>query len=397
MSDTDPGCQARHRVGADRVHEVRDVLFLATARGAGPFRDQRVGLVEYPIASVSIDLERAAVAIEGHKPRTMAVTAQAGPHDLTAVEVEAYGLGVGRLLVVIEPVSPARRGHPAWQFHPESPGTEIDSMDTVVAQLTVAVVPEPMPVVWNQVRTIRSARDRSLPGVVVEARWGLRDRAPADAATLVVVPTPGGKNIADHAVLNPLDRIPHGRTTSPLGAHLDDPAVFFGGRNHPDTFLGRLAARLFHVDMLAGLTCLDRGSRMPVVGCRADKSIDLPIVENPPVVSREVGLDVDFFQASGGPFAAVSIHIAQVFDDDTWRRCKAFSQARTSLEPHHSDDHPLPGRCSGGSHQRDGGCGSRDQHAATRQASPPQAGMADPCRIECHVLGSWAAVSNDRG
>ncbi len=136
----------------------------------------------------------------------------------------------------------------------------------LVADLAVAEIPEPVPVVMHQVAVERPQLGRPDPVVEVEGRGrrlvGLEADAPPRLADVGLA----------HQQFAPLARLQGGDFTGPaalaalLGAVLDDDAVFFRGLDALAAFEDRVAARLFHVDVLAGLAAPDRQQRVPVVG-----------------------------------------------------------------------------------------------------------------------------------
>src|SRR5207253_1264451 len=76
---------------------------------------------------------------------------------------------------------PAAQAHDTLrQCAAESPARNVNFMHALVADITVAEIPEPMPVVMNQVRVERLFRRRPGPDVEVEVGGGGSDRLGAN-------------------------------------------------------------------------------------------------------------------------------------------------------------------------------------------------------------------------
>src|SRR6185437_16293404 len=67
------------------------------------------------------------------------------------VEFVSRGQCVGRLLIVVEHVVAAHSAHLGRIFHAETPTADIHLMDSLIAEIAIAVVPEPMPRVMEAV------------------------------------------------------------------------------------------------------------------------------------------------------------------------------------------------------------------------------------------------------
>jgi hypothetical protein len=70
-------------------------------------------------------------------------------HDLGVAVVESRNLGVRRLLVVLVDVLASGRNGARWQAAAEAPARHIHLVDTLIADVAVARVPEPVPVVFE--------------------------------------------------------------------------------------------------------------------------------------------------------------------------------------------------------------------------------------------------------
>ena len=70
---------------------------------------------------------------------------------------------VGRLLIVLEVIPPAAAGDVNRKVNAQAPAAKIERMHAVIAQLAVAVMPEPVPIVVDAIAHERLARGRALP------------------------------------------------------------------------------------------------------------------------------------------------------------------------------------------------------------------------------------------
>ena len=124
-------------------------------------------------------------------------------------------------------------------------------MRTVIAQLSVAPVPKPVPIVVDDVLSIRSPRSGTLPHLVVEVirrhTIGLGADGPADTAK----ESPSEINFANHTRMQLLHRLAISCAAATLIAHLHTALVLVGRLDHPLSFLRIVRRRFFHIDVLA--------------------------------------------------------------------------------------------------------------------------------------------------
>src|SRR5262249_2368629 len=73
---------------------------------------------------------------------------------------------VRRLLIVVEHEVSAAGGNLVGQLNPESPPCQVNLMDTLVAEVTIACVPDPVPVVMKTVARKRLHRSGTSPQIV---------------------------------------------------------------------------------------------------------------------------------------------------------------------------------------------------------------------------------------
>src|SRR5438445_686400 len=120
---------------------------------------------------------------------------------------------------------------------------------------------------------------RSMPELVMEVRRYRRGLAPPDRRAAVRIPCAREVRTADDPVAKRLHGFDGARRAAALRAHLDH-ALGLALRVYQQLAFARVvAARLLHVDMLAGRHREDGGGRMPVVGSRDDERVDRFVVE----------------------------------------------------------------------------------------------------------------------
>src|SRR5581483_12463494 len=77
---------------------------------------------------------------------------------------------VRRLLVVIKHIMPAHGRYTSWVFHAKSPASQIHLVDALVADVAVAVIPEPVPVVVEAIARECVFGSWAQPQLVMNAR-----------------------------------------------------------------------------------------------------------------------------------------------------------------------------------------------------------------------------------
>jgi hypothetical protein len=182
------------------------------------------------------------------------------------------------LIDIADPTADAHdalRQRGAW----DHPPCDVGLMDALVAVVAVAEVPEPVPVVMDEIAVVRLFRSRAEPEVEVDFGRGRRRRFHADALPrLVAEPTRDGQ-LAEGAGLNLRGEFGPRLRGSILRAVLHDPIVFPRRVDRGPTFVHVVAARLLDVHILAGLARPDGHERVPVVRRRDRNGIDVLVVE----------------------------------------------------------------------------------------------------------------------
>ena len=160
-------------------------------------------------------------------------------------------------------------------------------MNPIVGEFAVAEIPEPVPVVVDQIAVERLHRSGSDPKVPVQ-RGGRRFRLlEAQRLAELVVNAPRHIDVADYALVQRLDRAPEIAVRAPLGTALHQAVVLLGSRNHLAAFEKIVADRLFHVHVFPGLARPDGGQCVPVIARGDGHRVDTLVIQHAPQVLFE--------------------------------------------------------------------------------------------------------------
>ena len=249
--------------------------------------------------------------LEGSAPRSSdGVLSLAGDHaaifqvvfieDLVFVafvahiaDVEEHGLPigvfghrehrVGRLSLIV-PLEAAPDGHRADGVRlvvVDRPLSHIQLVGSLVVEVAVACLPEPMPVVGDIIAMVVLDDGGPFPEVPVEAGRRLLDGLVPDAAARLAAVSIRDLQPGQPARLERLVEAGDPRVTAALRAVLHDDAVLLLGFHRDASFRHIVAERLFHIHMLAGLCPPDRHQAVPMVGRGDGDRIDGRILQHP--------------------------------------------------------------------------------------------------------------------
>src|SRR5262249_49362320 len=148
---------------------------------------------------------------------------------------------------------------------------DVHLMHALVADVAVAVVPDPVPVVVDgaelPVAVRHLERRRAAPQVVVHRRGRLLlSLDQADAAARLVAQGAGDEQLAQFAGAGRGGQPGPRAAAAALGAVLDDAIVLAGDLDGDPPLVDVVAARLLDVDVLTGLAGPDGHQGVPVVG-----------------------------------------------------------------------------------------------------------------------------------
>src|ERR1051325_1309983 len=191
-------------------------------------------------------------------------------------------LRVGRLSVVLVADPAADTDHARRKLvHAEEPARDVHLVDALIAEVAIAVVPEPMPVVVELAAAQFVLRRGTAPDVVINC-LGHRLRAfgQADGVAALVAQSATDDDLAELALLHQLHRFGDVAAAAALRASLHDAVVLARGLDNFAAFPNVVRHGLLDVHVLARLDRPDGRQRMPMVG-RGDRDcVDLRFLEH---------------------------------------------------------------------------------------------------------------------
>ena len=206
------------------------------------------------------------------------------------------------------------------------------------------VVP-PAPNAGQHVGLIGHHRRGTDPQVVVERLGRLGGLGMADRFALLTVPGFRDQHLANDSALQSLHGLAHVRGAAALRADLHHALVAAGGLDHQPAFADVVAARLFDVDVLAGVAGQNRGGGVPMVGRGNPHGVDTLVVEHATQVLDRLGRRAaELLSRGGGCSQASFIDVAHVRD----LHLLVFGQQVDVMTSHasgsdHADDESLIG------------------------------------------------------
>src|SRR5581483_4802715 len=203
-------------------------------------------------------------------------------------------------------------------------------------------MPEPMPVVMQEVVPEGAPWSWALPQVVVDSLGHRGCLPPANGGAVARVPRLGEIRAAQKTAANLSDRLLHPGPAPTLVAHLHQAAVLAGRGDHPFSFTRIMAARFLDVNMFAGGTGQNRRGRMPVVARGDHQRIDCLIIKNATEVSNGSG-ELASHLANGlrSLREAPLIYIANVGNRHVWLLCERLRESQTTAAVSHDSHHEL--------------------------------------------------------
>ena len=191
--------------------------------------------------------------------------------------VEEGDLGV-RCLTVIYVSEAAADAHSAvgQRILIERPAGDVHLMNTLIAQIAAAVVPEPVPIVVKLPTFDRPLRCGAEPEVVIHRGWGhLRSIDFSDAVARFVAEPSRQGHLAQFAGMNVFHRVPARLMRTRLRSCLADTIEFAGDLDGATPLRNIVADGLLDIDILAVLHGPDRCQRVPMVGSGDGDGVDL--------------------------------------------------------------------------------------------------------------------------
>jgi len=252
-------------------------------------------------------------------------------------------VGVRRLLVIGKVITTAARGDAARGIHARPPTTQVERVDSVVAQLAGAPMPEPVPVVMDHVVAERSLRRRSLPQPPVQPRRHGRGLAMTDRTAGTVVPAAREENPADGPGAQLLHRLDDRGRAAALRADLDNTVEFLRRRRRQFAFIRVVAGWFFAIDMLPRGAGEDRRRRVPMIRCRDHQRVHSGVFNEPADILHGPGRKA----VAGGldPFGkGALVHVADGGNLHSGQGCEAADQvAATTVHAHETEANTIVG------------------------------------------------------
>src|SRR5437016_10981632 len=139
-------------------------------------------------------------------------------------------------------------------------------MDSIIAHLAVAGVPEPMPFIVQLLAHKRAVSRRAAPKIVVNRRRHRCRRTDlANAFSRAVNQCMRKTDWTEIAAVQIVKSSAQESTGTVLGSHLDHALILPGRGNHLLPFPKVVRKRLLDINVLAGLTSPNGSQRVPVI------------------------------------------------------------------------------------------------------------------------------------
>ena len=206
-----------------------------------------------------------------------------------APALEDRDLRVGRVAVIDVAKATADRPDGVWHaVGAERPTGDVHLVDALIAEIAVARVQVPVPVVVQAPASQRFVCDRPEPAVVVDGRGDeLRAVHPTDRSARLVAETTRTVDLAEPTAVDEVDRATDRGGRASLRARRAEPAAPLRGLDDPRPFLDDVRHRLLDVDVLARFKRPAREHRVRMVGRRDRDDVDVvPIEERADVAGR---------------------------------------------------------------------------------------------------------------
>lgn len=199
----------------------------------------------------------------------------------------------------------------------DGPAGDVHLMNALIAHVAVAEVPEPVPVVVDEVAVEGLFGSGAKPEVEVHVAGNFFVGLVANAPSRLAAVAFGDEEFAVLAAVNGGDLLGPAAAGAALGAVLDDAVVFAGGFNALAAFKDVVAAGFFDVDVFAGLASPDGDEGVPVVGRGDGDGVDAFVFQE--LTDVGVGGDfgcVVFFQLIDSAANDVVVNVAESGDAD---------------------------------------------------------------------------------
>ncbi len=185
-------------------------------------------------------------------------------------------------------------------------------MDAVVAELAVAEIPEPVPVIVDQILMVRLQGGGTQPQVPVEPGRRLHGLLEPDGIAAAGEEEIGLVDVADLAAMDELDRLAEAAPPAALRAAGGDPLVLSRRLDELRALPNIVRDGLFDVDIFARLHGPDGGERVPVISGGDGDRVDLLVLEDAAHIGIDFGTLAGLLKdRRGRGFGAASVRVYQ--------------------------------------------------------------------------------------
>ena len=218
--------------------------------------------------------------------RVLAVARPAFPADEGVVgKLEVNNLCVWCFPIVLVAVSTASRSDACGIVDSKTPAGKVNHVRAVVQGFAGSPMPEPMPVIMDEVVFVCFSGCGSLPELIIKPGGHFSRFAHTNGFAVIGIPGFGVIGATNHTCFQLSDGSHHIGPGAALVAHLQEFVVFGGCLHQHFPFIGIVATRLFQVNVFTRRYS-QKGSRsMPVVGCRNNKQIQVFILQGLPEIT----------------------------------------------------------------------------------------------------------------
>lgn len=165
-------------------------------------------------------------------------------------------------------------------FFPEEPTGNINLVNALVTEVTIAVVPNPVPVVVELLAKQIELRGRTAPEVEVDAfgDWlGATDLF--DGTPRFVAGSAAVLEFPERIPFQPFDGGFESAGGTALGSALDNSVIFQRSSCELSSFPNGVGYRFFDVDIFSRLCGPDGGEGVPMIGCSNHYGVDVLALE----------------------------------------------------------------------------------------------------------------------
>src|SRR5579862_542054 len=279
---------------------------------------------EVPVRAVKNVADGIAVAEEALLQRHQASSADPGLvvgdpmadlelHHLTLaireVEFKCAAECVRCLLVVVKQKVSAHGRDSVRKLEAQSPARDVHLMNALVAEVSVACIPDPVPVVMKAIARKWFQRRRPSPEVVIDPGWNRLRRRVSNRVAPLVAKSARQMDLANHSsIVKPLDRfLDRGRGPN-LRAMLNDAIVFLSGAYELAAFPEIMRTGFFDIHVFACLARPDGNQGMPMVGRGDGNGVDGFVFEQLANIGECLGIAAHFSAAFIHNFL---VHVAE--------------------------------------------------------------------------------------